>query len=323
MPEIKNQEEMFIIENLPIFRTGKWNGDEYNENDLDEIVKSFEKIGKELKPFLKLGHDKEQALIQKDGLPAAGWIAELKRKGQVLYAKIINVPKKIKELIDNRAYGRVSAELFWNLKEGDKTYPRVLKAVALLGADTPAIGTLDDFINLYTENKVDNKIYILDKKEFEKMDTQEIKTFEKEFADARFQLKEYEIEIEKLKKENLEFSSKMAAKEAEIKEKEINNYLDSAIKEGKLEPAQRETFFNIAKNQFEDVKKIIDAMPIKKEFSQNSEAVKSDKVPASDGELSEFIDKKAKEYILKNNMQDNRNNYRIAVSEVIKEVKHV
>ena len=61
------------IKGVEIFSTGLWNGDKYTDKDLEDMVESFNAIGKtRVKPFLKLGHDNKQKLVQSDGLPAAG-----------------------------------------------------------------------------------------------------------------------------------------------------------------------------------------------------------------------------------------------------------
>jgi len=128
------------------------NGHKYSDKDLEEMVKGFYETKDELKPYLKLGHDEKQKLAQKSGLPALGWVENLRRKGKKLIADFIKVPKKIYELIKAGAYRRISAEIFWNIPINGKKYNRLLKAVALLGADTPACGDLKDIVSLYSEN---------------------------------------------------------------------------------------------------------------------------------------------------------------------------
>ena len=137
------------VVDLEIFATGTHNGDPYTEDDLDQIVKAHHAVGHEIRPFLKLGHDEEQQLLQKDGYPAAGWFANIRRKGVKLIADLTNVPRKIAELIKQKAYGRLSSEIYLDLDHKGTKYPKVLKAVALLGGDTPAVKTLDDFLALY------------------------------------------------------------------------------------------------------------------------------------------------------------------------------
>jgi hypothetical protein len=141
--------DTFALTGVEIFSSGKWNGDDYSEADLDAIVQSFNEVGSQLKPYVKLGHGAKQSLLREDELPAAGWITALRRNGKKLVADINGIPKKIYELMKNGGYRRVSSEIYWNLKMGDKTYPYALKAIAFLGGTTPAVQTLDDLIALY------------------------------------------------------------------------------------------------------------------------------------------------------------------------------
>ncbi len=140
------------INAVEIFQTGKWNGDVFTEKDLDNIADANEKIGNLVKPFVKLGHDEGQKLIQQDGWPAAGWVGNVRRVGTKLLADLKAVPNKVAGLIERKAYGRISAELLFNMRSGDTKFPMVLKAVALLGGDTPAVKTLNDIVNLFGES---------------------------------------------------------------------------------------------------------------------------------------------------------------------------
>jgi hypothetical protein len=141
--------------NVEIWSAGTYNGDTYTDADLEAMARSFTELAGEYKPYMKLGHDAGQALLQKDGYPAAGWVTNVRRVGSKLYADIKQIPKRLAELIDAKAYGRFSPEIWWNMKHNGKTYSRVLKAVALLGADVPANPTLADWITLYAQEFTD------------------------------------------------------------------------------------------------------------------------------------------------------------------------
>lgn len=155
---------MHKIKGLEIFAVGKWNGDTYTEEDLTAMVDAFPKVG--FRPPLKLGHADDQKFLQKDGLPAAGWVDKVYIKGRKLLADISGIPKKVYELIKNKAYKHVSSEIYWNLKRNDTTFARVLKAVALLGAETPAVSgltpideMLSQYVNLLNESAAEIKEY--------------------------------------------------------------------------------------------------------------------------------------------------------------------
>jgi hypothetical protein len=275
MPETKEHKELeskerqvYDIDNVEIFASGKWNGDEYTNDDLDDMVNNFSKLNGRVKPFIKLGHDEGQKLLQKDGLPAAGWVTGLHRKGDKLLAKFSSVPKKIHNLIKNKAYGRFSSEVYWNLKNGGDTHKRVLKGVALLGGDTPAVSSLDDFINLYELNDLEElKSYSIDEsnitvemikncteidaeiqkeadimpeiKELEqKIDSLE-KKYTKDVEDKDIQIKELSEKLDAVNSEKLE-----NAKNAKIEK--VENYIEAKIKDGKMTPAQGKFYTTLA-----------------------------------------------------------------------------
>lgn len=135
-----------------IFSVGKWNGDEYTEQDIDEMIANFERLSSEDANFkvpLKVDFFKDTKEKHHGGQPAVGWITKLSKEGKKLYAHIENIPKTIKELIDTKAYRQVSAEVTWNMKVGQERLRRVLTGVALLGVEIPGVSNLDEFSALY------------------------------------------------------------------------------------------------------------------------------------------------------------------------------
>lgn len=144
LPETKT------IEGVEIFAAGTWNGDHYTVEDLDEMARSFEDTKGAMKPYLKLGHTNKQKIAQADGLPAVGWIDKIRRVGTKLVADFVNVPKAIYDLIERRAYSRVSSEIYFNIDVMGRRFGKLLKAVALLGGDTPAVQNLKDIMALYS-----------------------------------------------------------------------------------------------------------------------------------------------------------------------------
>ena len=318
-----------IVNDVEIFKVGTWNGDPYTEKDLDEIVNSYNEIGDKLKPYLKFGHDKNQKLAQNSGLPALGWINALRRKGKSLMADFKDVPDKVKELMDKKAYKRVSSEIFLNLVEGGKKFPKALKAVALLGADTPAITSLDDILALYTtesENYDSVKVYTM-----EVSKVSEEKTFEKEYNEAQLQIKQYEIDlkekddkISKLESELQESKDSIKEKEFTIEVEKVNYYLDTKIEEGKLKPVDREKYFSLSVDEeekkitgFEMVQGILDEAEKVKEFKEDSKATEiPEGVDLNDeGKQSELHYDRAMEYMKEHGMEDTLENYKEALRQ--------
>lgn len=196
--------ELHTIEGVEIFSTGTWNEEEVTDEHLQGMVKAFKENKNGLRPFLKLGHDENQKLLQEDGHPAAGWIDNLRVVGDKLVADFVDVPKNIYQLIKNKAYRSVSSEVFHNIKIGKKMYERMLAAVALLGADIPAVMNLKEILAQYKKNQGQVSFYAKNNivkcyslNEVDKMSKEQID----ELAELRKYKQDHELELAKAKKE--------------------------------------------------------------------------------------------------------------------------
>ncbi|MDZ4342343.1 MAG: hypothetical protein U1E51_07885 [Candidatus Binatia bacterium] len=133
--ESKEMAHSNVIKGVEIFATGTHNGDQYTQQDLDDMVAAFSSL--DFRPAIKVGHTKDSP-----GSPAYGWVTNLKRVGEKLYADFESMHDSVVEAIRAKAYDRVSSEIYFNLKRGAKTFRRALKAVALLGSEVPAVANL-------------------------------------------------------------------------------------------------------------------------------------------------------------------------------------
>jgi len=239
------------------FSVGIWNGDKYTEEDLHEMAYAFYELKEKIKPPVKLAHDNSMHL--KDGQPALGWVKDLKKVGKKLIATVTQVPDIIYKAITSGKYKRVSAEIYWNLKEGGNTFKRVLSAIGLLGTDIPAVTNLADleaYLSLTPESGTFEKMasYSFDvdesgeikpeKDEVNTMDEKEIKKLTDELNEAKTKLatsegesKTYKAEAEALKKEKSE-----GLKKARIEE--IKTFCEQMVKDGKMTPAARDILVN-------------------------------------------------------------------------------
>jgi hypothetical protein len=95
---------------------------------------------------LKFGHNTDQPLT--DGQPALGWVSRVYREGRKLLADFTDMPSVVYEAIKKGLYKFVSVELLGDVQAGTRVIPWVLDAVALLGADPPAVGVLKDLQSL-------------------------------------------------------------------------------------------------------------------------------------------------------------------------------
>ncbi len=141
------------IKGVEILDEGVWNAStgtwEVTRDTTERILSNFKSLGELCVPPLKLGHSDDQALLQADGYPAAGWVERLYRKGTKILADFAKVPEKIAELIDAGAYRKVSVEVWKSSTFDGKKYDDVLMSVALLGNEVPAVSTLSDIVALY------------------------------------------------------------------------------------------------------------------------------------------------------------------------------
>jgi len=212
--------ELKSIEGVEIFSEGLWNGKEVKGEDIDNIIRSFEDSG--WRPRLKIGHNDEQGFLQADGFPAAGKIARLYKKGKKLVADFVDIPKKIYDLIKNKVYENVSCEVWTDFRfNKEKTYPKFLSAVSLLGTEMPAVTNLDSIHALFSASELftvedtdlNKEIFNISfreeemtdetKKELEVKDA-ELNAVKDEFAAAKTELTNAklrlaEIEAEKIK----------------------------------------------------------------------------------------------------------------------------
>ena len=196
---------MSDIKGVEIFAEGKWNGNTVNSKVLSDIVEAFEATKEFFKPVLKLGHDDSQEMLKAEGLPAAGWISSIYIKGTKLFADFTDIPQKVFELIQKKAYRKVSVEIFRGYTFKDRIFDNLLGAVALLGADTPAVLTLNDILGRYKldvkkfaddglSNKIDVKMFMMDVKGDDMDQENDQVNYEKELSDIKDKVNKAQLE---------------------------------------------------------------------------------------------------------------------------------
>jgi len=221
-------ETTFNLEGVEIFSTGVWNGDKYTQEDLDNMVNNFSETG--FQPPLKLGHNEEQPEML-DGEPALGFVDRIYTEGNKLLANFSSLPKKVYEAIKRGNYKRVSSEIYWNFKNNGQVLDRVLKAVALLGSEIPAVTNLEAIEGLYAKAVGEGTIKKhYDNKESELMIEEQQSVSLKEYQDL--QNKVIELEGDKVKAiETLEQSRR------EQKQSTIKAFISDMKEEGRILPS--------------------------------------------------------------------------------------
>jgi hypothetical protein len=237
-----------------IFRTGIWNEVAFNETDIDDIIANFDNLKHNVP--LKFGHDADH----KDGQPALGWVERIYKVGNTLLADFTHLPKIVMEAIDAKLYRNISVELLFNVDSDGKKFNHVLDAVALLGADIPAVNSLQDLDALLAtrtaftgghrqafKTTAGNVTKVISEVEMDKKEVQDlIDVATKPLADANVQLTK-DLDAERAK--TAKFTSDAADADKKAKEekvalarKEVTAVLDAAVTAKSLTPAMRETY---------------------------------------------------------------------------------
>lgn len=219
---------------------------------------------------LKFGHNGDQALT--DGQPALGWVARVYREGDKLKADFTDMPTSIYEMVKAGLYKFVSVELLKNVQANTRTIPWVLDAVALLGADQPAVGTLKDLQSLTMKRKPalqararvafqrDTKFFTgankaMDEKEVQAAIAAALEAQEKKLTtNFSKQLTEEVTKVQAAAKADAD--AQVAKAKAESHRALIKAKFESAVKAEALLPAKRESFFKF--NRVDDDKSVIE-----------------------------------------------------------------
>ena len=250
-------DETHNIRGVEIFSIGEWNGDPYTSDDLDALVGSFKDTKPYLKPYLKLGHGEDQSLIRADELPNVGKVTAIYRIGDKLVADFERMPKKIFDLVAAGAYDRLSCEIYADAKINGKSHKLALKAIGILGGETPAVENLDDIKALYVndgsvlayekENKL--RVVLLDRSPKEgnmPMEcAEELKSARKELDDLKGKHMALEVEAKK-------FSDEAIALKVQAGELSKEN---EALKSGKADLEKKFAAANAALEKVEGEKR--------------------------------------------------------------------
>jgi hypothetical protein len=247
-----------------IFSVGKWNGVEFSLSDLRQIELSFTKLMGVLKVPLKFGHNEDQAIT--DGQPALGFVSQVYVNDKTEPAKLMGVFEDVPEIvfsaINSKRYTQKSIELDFDVVYKDVYYKYVLTGVALLGADLPAVNTLND-LGAYLSRRNNDKYeatkcltFVLDNREGESM-SDDMKT---QLAELKAKLAAVEADKEsehaKFDREKAEWLADKEKAEQEAKKQafiakrdQFKTELESAVKDKSIFPAQRDELLKDIENE--------------------------------------------------------------------------
>ena len=244
-----------------IFAVGTWNGKKITQEDLQDIADNFAKLFDVHKVPLKFGHDSAKEVP--DGQPAIGWVSNVYVQGSKLLADFMDVPRTVYEAIKKKLYRNVSIELLFNTKADGTSFNHVLDAVALLGADHPAVNTLADLDALLAKRSEFNggqriaftttagKLKFTQETE---MTAEEIKKAVDSAVNAAMaplteanakltkDLDAANQTIAKFKKDTADADEKAKMEKVTLARKAITDHLDAAVRCKTLIPAHREIY---------------------------------------------------------------------------------
>jgi hypothetical protein len=134
-----------VCKNVELFDIGHHKGWTYNLGDIFDLVRNHNRVG--MRVPVVIGHSEEQPELTRSGLKDAGYVANVRRKGTKLVGDFLDVPGQVARLINQRAYIKVSSELYTDHRFSDRAGPirgPVLRRVALLGGELPQVKSLAD-----------------------------------------------------------------------------------------------------------------------------------------------------------------------------------
>lgn len=247
------------LKGIEVFAVGKWNGMTFQAHDLAAMAQAFEDLKTVHKVPLKFGHNAEQPMT--DGKPALGWVSALYVKGAKLVADFEDVPEPVVKAIDKKLYRRVSIELSIDVKYKGRFIPFVVDAVALLGADLPAVNTLAD-LNTYMSRDAAEfsvgrhaefsavagliKEQTMNEKEMQEAIANAVAAavtpLKAQFATLETANKDLTNENTALKQQVEKFKADEAKAKVEAKRTRAKAVLEGLTASGVIQPAQREAF---------------------------------------------------------------------------------
>lgn len=202
LPRIMEQAQTGTLSGVEIMAVGTHNGDKFTERELDEMVSAFSAL--DFRPAIKLGH-----VVDETGLPALGYVANLRRIGQKLIGDITDIPAEVYAAIREKRYNRLSAEVLYNFKRAGNSFRRVLRAVALLGVEIPAVAGLKPLVGQYAERGEYERIGFY---ELETSDMADIDALKAEIEELKAKLAGKNDEsTEIVRQQNLSLQEQLAA----------------------------------------------------------------------------------------------------------------
>jgi len=301
--------------NVEIFGVGTWNNMKFVLEDLDQIVGNTNGLMSKgtHKPPIKLGHSTNQILSgQEDGDPALGRAVNIRVAGDKIIADFENLPDILFTAIGKSRFTSVSVEM-----DHIKNFGWFLTAVSLLGADLPAVKSLEDLqaflIDEQDSSEVNTHQLVFSEPNFLKTSEDiggKMPDEQATFADTTAteaivdENKELKVQLADMKAKETDSSTKFSDTDAELKrykaketersfsdkKEEILKVYREDSKAGKLAPAivdKIEKFLDEQKTTFSDGDNLSISPELAREVGKGYAEKLDTKEQTSDGDRDE------------------------------------
>lgn len=211
------------VKDMEIFFAGKHKGDNYTNEDVQEVADNFNKFKGKIRPKLKITHGESQKTLA--GLASYGDVTsvftKLKDGVNHLFADFVNVPNEVVAWIKNRRFPERSSEIYSAIPIDGAGQKNVLRNVSLLGHEPPAVKGLELITALSDEGEYKTIV----------INFNESKPKQKEGGDTDMGNEVLELQITKLKEENEALNKKLAAIDDEAEKKKFQDQIDAKDEE--------------------------------------------------------------------------------------------
>lgn len=267
-------EQFGEMKDVEIFSTGTWSGSKkvtVTATDLDNMVRAWNEVNDKVtgyRPPLKLGHDDAQKFIGQNkgsGAPALGWVHNLRRIGNKVVADFKDVPSKLLDMIRQKRYNSVSIEMLPSLEFDGKNYSTVLTAVAILGAELPAVKGLKELsatlgfagaqaVTL-SQKEEDTNMVTYTQEQHDALVAAAVGKAKTEFeAEHTGKVTKLDGDLKAAVARADTAEAALAQFKSEAETNEITMFVDGAIKEGKVMPAEKDNLIAVGKSMAQGAK---------------------------------------------------------------------
>lgn len=212
---------------MEIFRAGKHtdkNGrsKDWTESELTNMAEKYNSQ-KEHEAPLVIGHPSENA-------PAWGWVECLKVEAGKLYAKCGQVIPEFAEMVNSGMFKKRSISLYPDM---------LLRHVGFLGAQPPAVKGLKDFAFSGSDKCSEYEFQEETQNNFTEADMS-VEALKAQLAESEAARLKAEKETSDAKAELAKKNSEFSESQKKARRKEIDDFIDNGIKDGKILPAWKD-----------------------------------------------------------------------------------